>query len=356
MKTLILPVAGRSSRFPKMRPKWLLTMPDGKLMYEKSVENLPLEFFDRIIVTCLQEHLEKYVSFDKLVESARLNIRDNVEFLILDKPTSSHSETVYRALVDKNVEGYFYLKDCDNTFSAEISAENSIATISLNDIDLVDAKNKSYVEVDDVGVVTNIVEKNVISNEFCCGGYGFKSAGEFIKSYLRIKNIQNGDVGEIYISHIIYDLILQGGLFTVHGASHYHDWGTLREYRHYCNHFLTIFCDVDGVLLENGSKFGIQGWASEPIKENVVALSELQRQGILYLVVTTSRPEGEESYVREKLAELDLIPDRFIGGLPHTKRVLVNDFSSTNPYPTSIAVNLERNSNELKNLLEYLNT
>jgi hypothetical protein len=26
--TLILPVAGKSSRFPNMRPKWLLTMPD----------------------------------------------------------------------------------------------------------------------------------------------------------------------------------------------------------------------------------------------------------------------------------------------------------------------------------------
>ena len=37
MKTLILPVPGRSSRFPGMRPKWLLTMPDGKLMLEKHV-------------------------------------------------------------------------------------------------------------------------------------------------------------------------------------------------------------------------------------------------------------------------------------------------------------------------------
>ena len=34
MKNLILPVAGQSSRYPNMRPKWLITMPDGKLMIE----------------------------------------------------------------------------------------------------------------------------------------------------------------------------------------------------------------------------------------------------------------------------------------------------------------------------------
>jgi len=37
MKTLLLPVAGKSARYPGMRPKWLLTMPNGKLMIEQSV-------------------------------------------------------------------------------------------------------------------------------------------------------------------------------------------------------------------------------------------------------------------------------------------------------------------------------
>ncbi len=62
MFTLILPVAGRSSRFPNMRPKWLLTMPDGKLMIEKSVEQIDLAVFDRVVIVCLKEHLEKYTA------------------------------------------------------------------------------------------------------------------------------------------------------------------------------------------------------------------------------------------------------------------------------------------------------
>lgn len=37
MNYLVVPAAGESSRYPNIRPKWLLTMPDGKLMIEKSL-------------------------------------------------------------------------------------------------------------------------------------------------------------------------------------------------------------------------------------------------------------------------------------------------------------------------------
>ena len=40
MKTLLLPVAGKSARYPGMRPKWLLTMPNGKLMIEQSISKI----------------------------------------------------------------------------------------------------------------------------------------------------------------------------------------------------------------------------------------------------------------------------------------------------------------------------
>ena len=40
---LLLPVAGKSSRFPGLRPKWLLTLPNGQLMIERSLSGLKLE-------------------------------------------------------------------------------------------------------------------------------------------------------------------------------------------------------------------------------------------------------------------------------------------------------------------------
>ena len=36
--TLIIPAAGKSSRYPNMKPKWLLSHPTGKLMIEKVLE------------------------------------------------------------------------------------------------------------------------------------------------------------------------------------------------------------------------------------------------------------------------------------------------------------------------------
>jgi hypothetical protein len=43
--------------------------------------------------------------------------------------------------------------------------------------------------------------------------------------------------------------------------------------------------------------------------------------------------------------------DTLIMGLPHCKRVIINDFAKTNPYPSCESINLPRNSD---NLIEFL--
>lgn len=352
MTTLILPVAGQSSRFPDMRPKWLLTMPSRALMIEESVKGLEIEKYSRIIIVCLREHLDKYVSLEKLEFTLKENIRNDIEFCILDEPTSCHAETVSQALTKMDVNDGFYLKDCDNYFEEKCLIGNEISVVNLNNVGLMDAKNKSYVRVEEGGLVTNIVEKNVISNLFCCGGYSFSDAKEFLFHYQKIKNFRSSK--EVYISHVIYSMLTTGVNFRINEASHYIDFGTQEEYRKFCAQFMTIFCDIDGVLLENGSKFGANGWRSKAIESNIKILSELQSKERIYLVLTTSRPDSEEEYVRGELLKFGLRCDKFIGGLPHAKRVLINDFSPTNPYPTSIAINLQRNSTELSQMLTQL--
>lgn len=349
MKTLIIPAAGGSSRFPGMRPKWLLTMPDGKLMLEKSVELLKLSEFDKIIVICLKEHVEKYLSdsFFKDVEESFQH--PNLKFVVLDEPTKSQSETVVKALLSENVTGAFLIKDCDNVFSFDWNGGNQIAVVNLESAGRINAKNKSYVSVDHLDMVTNIVEKNIISNNFCCGAYGFESAEQFVEAYDAIEQS-----GEIYVSHVIYALMMQGLGFKIGLASAYVDWGTSQEYKEYQKSFVTVFCDVDGVLLENGSKFGLKKWKTDAILPNVECLSDLQKNGKIYLIITSSRPEKEDTYIREKLSELGLYPDRMILGLPHGRRVLINDYSLTNAYPSAIALNLERDSKNLASLVNSL--
>ena len=108
------------------------------------------------------------------------------------------------------------------------------------------------------------------------------------------------------------------------------------------------------MILENGSKFVKGGWATSGIKENIEVLAKLQRENKLFLILTTSRLESEKTYVYKELKKFGLIPDGFIGGLPHSKRVLINDYSATNQYPTSISLNLKRNSTQLSDLIDHL--
>ena len=62
---LLLPVAGRSSRFPGMRPKWLLTLPNGQLMIERSLSGIDLTRISEVVLIMLKEH-NKYISNENI--------------------------------------------------------------------------------------------------------------------------------------------------------------------------------------------------------------------------------------------------------------------------------------------------
>jgi hypothetical protein len=269
------------------------------------------------------------------------------DICFLAKPTLSQSHTVATAIKNQKIEGAIFVKDCDNMFSVDWSGGNEVSVIDLNKVGLVDAKNKSYVMVGGIDTISNIVEKQIISNLFCCGGYGFDSASNFVKHFETINQPK-----EVYISHIIYSMIMVGERFHVKRADNYTDWGTKREYRNYCNSFVTIFCDIDGVLMYNGSKFGENGWRTEPIKENLATISQLQKLGRIHLIATSCRLETEIEYLKEQLAKFGVKIDRYIMGLPHSRRIIVNDFSPSNPYPSAMAINLERDGKLLSDIID----
>jgi hypothetical protein len=109
-----------------------------------------------------------------------------------------------------------------------------------------------------------------------------------------------------------------------------------------------VFCDIDGVLFKNSSKFARDGWTYSPLQKNIDALVKIQGTGDLYLVVTTSRPEALKVELDRELTAAGLKVDQFVMGLPHGARYLVNDFSATNPFPSAVAINLERDSTTLE--------
>ena len=81
----------------------------------------------------------------------------------------------------RNEGANFIIKDSDNFFEFSTKAENAVCYANLADVKINTAINKSYVQLADSGSVVNIVEKQIISNTFCVGGYSFKSSKEFQK-------------------------------------------------------------------------------------------------------------------------------------------------------------------------------
>ena len=352
MNNLILPVAGLSSRYPGMRPKWLLTMPDGKLMIEKSISKISLNNFNRIIVIALKKHINEYSDKKILLKILKKNISRKLELVELKKETSCQAETVLEGIKKANIKGGIFIKDCDNEFNFSIkkNIKNEVLTVNLNSVELVDAKNKSYISVDKANFIKNIIEKKIISNFFCCGGYSFYSAKDFV--YYSSKLLKKSK--DVYVSHVIYKMLLAGHTFSSKEVLEYVDWGTLREFRNYQRKHLTIFCDLDGCLFFNGSKFQKNLWKTKAIIENINSLKEIQNKGFVELVITTSRPSSEKSNIKVILKKFNIKYKYILTDLQHSRRVLINDFSNTNPFPSALAINLERDSKELASILKSI--
>ena len=335
-----------------MRPKWLLTQPDGKLMVVSAIMGLPLDEFETIHLIVLREHLEEYQceagvrdAFNEVGLLAKLSI------IILDQPTHNQPETVYEALKIGGITGSFFIKDSDNYFKTDLRAENSVSIFDLKNMDSVNPGNKSYVSKNEKGIVTNIVEKTIISSEFCCGGYTFKSAADFMAAYESLS--ENHD---LYLSHLIFYLILQGHVFLTDEAKNYQDWGTLKDWNSYKSSFATIFIDIDGVLVKNSGKYFSPKWGeTEAILPNQELIDGLHDTGRVEIILTTSRDPEFEQVTRDQLKALGIKYHRLLMGLMHCRRIIINDFGDSNPYPSCSSINIKRNdSTHLRKMIDSI--
>ncbi len=318
-------------------------------MVVESLLGLEMSSIEKIHLVVLREHLKKYKCEQGILTAFReANLEDKLEIVVLDKETKSQPETVYRALQEQNIDGSFYIKDTDNFFVTRLQSGNIVSTYDINKMDLVHASNKSFVTADEKRVISNIVEKQVISSKFCVGGYGFSDSKEFIRSYERLEN--NSD---LYVSHIIFDMMLNGAEFQNQDVESYIDWGTIKEWNDFKSQYATIFIDLDGVLVENSSSYFEPIWGTtESIQENVDAINKLYHTGKVKIIITTARKSAFKEATLDQLKRLGIKYHQIIFDLLHSKRIIVNDYAKSNPYKSCDAININRNSSELKQMIK----
>jgi len=201
----------------------------GVMLCVDAIRGLKLAVFDDIYFTILKKHVEKF-SVDEMLklQFRHLDLK-NVHIVILDEPTISQTETLYQTIKKANIQGSIFIKDADGYYDAEVKNDNSIAIFPLEQMDIVNPKNKSYVSVDDMYYITNVIEKKVIGHYFNAGGSCFEDATLFCEYYEKLK----AEFPKVYVSHIIYQMLLDRYKFRPTEVKNFTDWGNSKLFDYY---------------------------------------------------------------------------------------------------------------------------
>jgi hypothetical protein len=339
---IILPAAGLSTRFPNMRPKYTLTDYKGQMMFERAIQYYVGKY--NVTIGILREHENKY-NISKYIQDTYDKL---VNIVILEERTSGPADTVYQILKQANISDdmEFFIKDCDSFFDHIPTEGNYVCVSSIADHEVLKRlASKSFVISNDQGIINNIIEKKVVSDKFCVGGYKFDKVGLYKSTFEKLKN---KNVKEIFVSHIIQDCLHNNHIFTEKQITNYIDVGTAEDWFEY-NDRPVIFCDIDGTLVKAQAK-GTYDEQPEALEENVKVMLKYQNNGS-QIIFTTARPKKYDTRTREILDSLGFKDYDLISGLQNVKRILINDYNEANPHPRAIAVNLKRDTDNLKDYI-----
>lgn len=222
--SLIIPVAADNASQPDAMPYVFSLDQSGIMLCIRSIQGLNLSAFNNIYFTILRKHAELF-SLDEIfkLQFKRLGL-NNAHLVILNNPTMSQVETVQQTLIQEDINGAIFIKDADGYFTGEVRRENGVAVFALENLEMVDPRHKSYVSLDDMYYVTNIIEKRIVSHYFNVGGICLENTDLFQHYYKHL--LQMSDDGKICMSHVVYAMLLNKLKFRPIMAKDYIDYGT----------------------------------------------------------------------------------------------------------------------------------
>jgi len=340
---IIVPAAGLSTRFPNMKPKYLLYDYKGDMMLMNALRTFRQRGY-RIHLGILKEHEEKY----NVIKQIQHEWPENINYVIIDKPTRGPADTVYQIIKSAGLHtSEIFIKDCDSFFEHDITEGDNyvcVSKISQHEI-LKKLASKSFTIANNNGIITDIVEKEVVSDTFCVGGYKFSSAMLYKNAFEQLKTDR-----EVFVSDVIGRCINNQQIFTNRMVSEYVDVGTATDWFEY-NDKPVIFCDIDGTIIVAQSRLDLES-KKEPVvlENNVKRLLQLQENGAQF-IFTSARENQYTSITREMLYKLGFKSFNLLCGLQNSKRILINDYNNANPYPRAEAINIHRDSDNLSDFL-----
>lgn len=226
MRTLIVPCAG--SRRIGGTPLFLAEHPEGGLLGIRAIQGISPHRYDRIIYTVLEKDNRLFQAGGRIraaAEAAGLC----VEIVCLSEETSGPAETVYRTLLEADVEGEFAVRDSHAYLSVEGEySGNCLAGLDLTRYEksIDDLRSKSFITANEQHQVLDVVEKHFCSDIISAGLYCFRHAEDFMMAYRRLGDPAYG-ISKLYLSHVISYLIgYARRVFHVLDVKAFEDWST----------------------------------------------------------------------------------------------------------------------------------
>ncbi|MUK29466.1 NTP transferase domain-containing protein [Aliivibrio fischeri] len=203
MLNIVIPMAGKGSRFVDAGytdPKPLIDV-NGKHMIEVVINNLTPTCEHRFIFVCQEDHVKEYklerifskacgnfeiVPINGVTEGAAITVLKARELFDNDEPLMIANSDQW---VDIDINDY--LSDMERR-----KLDGSMLTMKADD------PKWSYAKVDDFGVVSEVVEKIVISDEATVGIYNFRKGSDFchFADYMVDEDIRSN--GEFYVAPV----------------------------------------------------------------------------------------------------------------------------------------------------------
>lgn len=220
MLNIVVPMAGRGSRFAAAGytdPKPLIEF-GGRPMIQWVIENIRPARPHRFIFICLAEHLTRYPKLRSRLEE----ICPECHIVTVDHVTEGAACTVllarqfinnYDALMIANSDQYVelaingYLERLDAT-----RADGLIMTFWAND------PKWSYCRLRPDGTVSEVVEKQVISNDATVGIYNFSRGADFVAAADAMIALDRRVNGEFYVAPT-YNLMIERGARVITAAT-----------------------------------------------------------------------------------------------------------------------------------------
>mgnify|MGYP001167483068 FL=1 len=250
---LLLPIAGKAQRFIDAG----YTMPKALILAKnKHVIDWAMDSVDtkdcNLIFMVRVDHVYNF-SIDKILKQ---KFGEDITIIKLNKVTRGALETctLAREHIDNDLPLIVYTPDVHfgpvfNPDTISKDSDGFLLTFTANSPD------HSYSEYGEDGIVTNVVEKEVISKEANVGLYHFKSGKTFLKYADEMISNEIMYKNEFYIAPM-YNLMIRDGLkITAANTEKMHVLGTPHQFEFFCKRVITRFGDRPIALASDHSGF-----------------------------------------------------------------------------------------------------